>query len=120
MNETQWKAILRKDFDLHGISLSLHGHGMQAPGWPDLWVGTNIYTGWIELKSPDREVTTAQRIIGRKLERFGQFVVLRALPGWKGFCLSNAEEKRIEEFPLLDLHSGLEILRTIPEFLGQA
>jgi hypothetical protein len=50
---------------------------MQEPGWPDLYVSSKYFGGFIELKMSKGELSTAQKLIGRKLERNGAFVVLR-------------------------------------------
>lgn len=83
MTENQWKSLLRKAFEeFGGTALSLHGHGMQAPGWPDLYVAHKIWSGWFELKANDGALSTAQKIIGRRLERHGLFYVLRLDGEW--------------------------------------
>ncbi len=57
VSEFEWKAQLTED--LRGkaaLVLSLHGHAMQAPGWPDLYIAHRFWSGWLELK---REATLA-------------------------------------------------------------
>lgn len=82
MNETQWKAKLVASGRLIGAKvLSLHGHGMQAPGWPDIWVGSGIWTGWIELKMHDTEIQTNQKLVMKELEKLGASVIVRMEQG---------------------------------------
>ena len=92
-SENDWKAKLRRDAERHGIAFSVHGHGMQAPGWPDLYFATAQWVGWAELKSENRETTTAQRIVGRRLQIFDKFVIVRSLDNWKRIRVSDADEK---------------------------
>lgn len=58
--------------------LKIHGHAMQAPGWPDLYVAHPTYGGWIEMKAGST-LTAAQAGIGVSLLSRGQpFLVLQA------------------------------------------
>jgi len=111
-SETQWKAKLRRELDMVGVSLSLHGHGMQAPGWPDLFVGSSVWSGWVELKAHDGELNTAQRIVGRKLAALGLHVVARASRDWKTMLLETVEGERMPESMacgILDARRMLEL-----------
>lgn len=92
MRETDWKKTLRQDLERYGSALSLHGNMMQASGWPDLYMANKIWIGWIELKGPATKIETLQRIVGRQLQRHGQFVIVRASPTWEGFTVSDADE----------------------------
>jgi hypothetical protein len=93
--ENQWKAALVKELRAAGaLVLSVHGHAQQAPGWPDIYVAHCIWSGWIELKSHDGELSEAQRIVGRKLEALCQFAVMR--PSKKGLW----------KLPVLEEHDG--------------
>lgn len=75
--ENKWKAELKKALEGIGATVfSCHGHGMQAPGWPDLFVAHSIWSGWIELKMPNGRLSTSQKIVGRKLESRGIMAVL--------------------------------------------
>ena len=104
MTENKWKAALKKAFVEAGAdALSLHGHGMQAPGWPDLWIGHWRWSGWLELKAHKGELSTAQRIIGRKLERRQQFYCVRATAKWDGFTVEDSNgNAKFEALSLLD------------------
>mgnify|MGYP001615058920 CR=1 FL=1 len=112
-NEADWKSQLRKAFDTCGAqSLSLHGHGMQAPGWPDLWIGHHLWKGWIELKMWNGEVSTPQRIIGRKLEKIGSFFVLRATKD-KLFCRLEDHDGKVYNGADLPILGAREILERL-------
>ena len=68
--ENAWKARLKKDLEaLNGVVLSVHGHAMQAPGWPDLYVAHSRWSGWIELKMPRGSLSGIQVAVGKKLAR---------------------------------------------------
>ena len=87
VHESKWKAHLVKAF---GCALSLHGHGGQAPGWPDIFLATMSYSGWLELKR-GTQLSTAQRIIGRKLERFKMFYCVRLLSDDRSAQIENSD-----------------------------
>ena len=53
------------------LVLNLHGHMMQAPGWPDLYVAHWKWAGWLELKTEKDEPTTLQAQVIRDLKRRG-------------------------------------------------
>ncbi len=48
-----------------------HGHLMQASGWPDLWIGHPLWTGWLELKVEKRGYQDNQKDKIRELMRRG-------------------------------------------------
>lgn len=90
--ENQWKAKLKAAIEKDGgVCLSLHGHGMQASGWPDLWIGHRLYTGWIELKAHNGELRTDQKVVCRKLEFFQTVVILRADKLWQTCTLEDVK-----------------------------
>jgi hypothetical protein len=65
-----------------GAVLALVGHEMQASGWPDRYVASLTFRGWVEGKRDHRQVTTAQRVVARRLlERGDVYLVLRLLTG---------------------------------------
>ena len=82
-------------------------------GWPDLWVGSKIWSGWVELKAHDGELSTAQRIVGRKLTALGIFVVARASADWKTMLLETVEGDKMPESMacgILDARRMLELM----------
>lgn len=118
MNEAQWKARLRREFDTCGVSLSLHGHMMQAPGWPDLYVATTIWDGWIELKAFEGELSMAQRMVGRKLTVAAKnFVVLRASKDWLSMRLESWNGETWS--PWLLPKTPMTLVRHICEFCNE-
>lgn len=78
-HESQFWARLRACLTRAGAyCLKLHGHAMQAPGWPDVMVFHHTWTGGLELKWGRNALTQAQRLVGEKLgERGFPFLVLR-------------------------------------------
>lgn len=62
----------------NALTFKVHGHGMQAPGWPDLQVYHVRWTGQLELKVGSNSLSAAQRIvINRLVERGAPAFVLR-------------------------------------------
>ena len=47
--------------------LKLHGHAMQEPGWPDLYIAHPKFVGWIETKGVNTLVKTIQRTVMEEL-----------------------------------------------------
>ena len=43
-----------------GIAFNVHGHGMQAAGWPDLYIAHRQWTGWLELKVREGRASVLQ------------------------------------------------------------
>ena len=61
--ENKWKSEFRKWVErAGGICYLIHGHAMQAPGIPDVWVATRWWCGWIEFKQGLNHLSTAQRV----------------------------------------------------------
>lgn len=61
MKETNFQRILVTSFRQSGaIVFNTHGHGMQVAGIPDLYVASNIWTGWLELKTGTNKATLLQ------------------------------------------------------------
>lgn len=89
LGENAWKAALRAQAGGH--ALSVHGHGMQAPGWPDLYVHLGSWRGWLELKQHDGRLSTIQRTVVRRLNSAvpGTAFVLRADRHGDGFAVED-------------------------------
>lgn len=56
---------------VNALTLKVHGHAMQQPGWPDLQVYHVRWSGHLELKVGRNQLTAAQRIIMEELNRRG-------------------------------------------------
>lgn len=67
---------------LGALVFNVHGHGMQAAGWPDLQVYHPSWTGHLELKVGDNRLTTLQKLrIHDLVERGTPAYVLRWVEG---------------------------------------
>lgn len=52
MKEGDFQKWFIKTLKLCGaLTFNVHGHGMQAVGWPDVYVAHRMYHGWVELKA---------------------------------------------------------------------
>lgn len=61
LTETRLTAKLVKAFRQMGAEvLNIHGSGQQAPGWPDCFVCSKIWSGFIEFKGPKTRIETHQ------------------------------------------------------------
>lgn len=72
--ETKITSRLVKEIrEVHGRHsvFNLHGHSMQAPGWPDLYFCLPGLQAWVEAKSASRELTLAQELVGWHLRDCG-------------------------------------------------
>lgn len=61
--------LLKSLRDIGARVLKLHGHAMQAAGWPDTYVTHPKFSGWVELKSLDRKTEPLQKKIMNELRR---------------------------------------------------
>jgi len=53
-SESQYQKFLGDKLRSAGaMVLKLHGHAQQSSGWPDLFIGHRIWTGWLEVKFQD-------------------------------------------------------------------
>lgn len=117
MRETEWKSKLKKEFESIGAKvLSLHGHAMQAPGWPDLYVCHPIWSGWIELKMHDGELSTAQKIVGNSLECQRLAVVLVADEEERHCFVRSFSNERVDTVAAPILHAR-QILERIQSWI---
>jgi len=72
MKESALQTRVMRQLRARGaLVFNVHGHGMQEPGWPDLYVAHVRWQGWVELKVEGRKLGTAQRIIIRRLVERG-------------------------------------------------
>ncbi|PHR91989.1 MAG: hypothetical protein COA69_09495 [Robiginitomaculum sp.] len=62
-------ALIKGMRDRGAQVFNCHGHMMQEPGWPDLWVGHPKFQGWIELKVGHNGLSGKQRVILKRLWR---------------------------------------------------
>ena len=68
-NETKLTARLVKAWsEMLCEVISIHGSGMQAPGWPDVFLVSTSWTGFIEFKGPTTATKGHQTRILRRLE----------------------------------------------------
>jgi hypothetical protein len=66
--------ILRKEHKAE--ILKLHGHGWQAPGWPDMYIVHQRFTGWLETKGKHTELSIKQVKVFKKLYEHGVYVII--------------------------------------------
>ena len=72
------KSIVKTIRAVGGKTFNVHGHAMQAPGWPDLQVYHRWWTGHLELKVGKNKATPKQRKVMLDLiERGTDAYVLR-------------------------------------------
>ena len=64
-NETKLTTRLVKAWrEMHCEVLNIHGGGyMQAPGWPDVFICSRVWSGWIEFKGPKTPIEAHQKRI---------------------------------------------------------
>ncbi len=68
------KSLVRELRDAGAVILKIHGHAMQAPGWPDLYIAHHAIPGggaWLELKRDGHEPTELQAAVIRRLRAAG-------------------------------------------------
>lgn len=81
ISEAKFQKKVIASFKQRGaMVLNIHGHAMQAPGWPDLCIVMHQWNGWLELKREDGKLSTIQKLIIEELSRRGQNAfVLRSI-----------------------------------------
>jgi len=61
MRESRFQSIVKaKMLGAGAMVFNVHGHAMQAPGWPDLQVYSPLWTGHLELKTMTGKPTVLQ------------------------------------------------------------
>jgi hypothetical protein len=85
--ETQLTSqLLRAGRMCRAEILSLHGHDMQAPGWPDAYIAHPYWIGWIEFKGPNTKIEPhQQKIIASLRDKGVNVFVVRFLEQEKLF-----------------------------------
>lgn len=114
MSETAWTAkLVVRLRRLNAQVLNVHGHDMQAPGWPDLYVAHRRWSGWLEVKTAKGRLRKVQQLVidGLRARNVPAFV-LRAgdpmeLENHEGEFLGEARDER----ELLSLLEELENTR---------
>lgn len=119
MNESKFqKMVIRSLKDTGAMTFNVHGHAMQAAGWPDIYVAHPKWQGWIELKVTarlrDLQVVRIEDLLARDVNafvlRWKEERVIASIPvnrdlvdleetGWKEFRLKPLgflEEVRIQ------------------------
>lgn len=82
-SETRFKEELVRQLQSEGaLTFKVHGHAMQASGWPDLQVYSRVWTGHLELKVGSESASPLQkRIIDQLRIRGTRAWVLRYVRG---------------------------------------
>lgn len=126
--ETRLSSRLIKEFNTTGGKvLNLHGHGMQAPGWPDTCVSHKLWSGWIEFKGRNTPISAIQNNVFTHLaENFGKPVfVVRILEcnggsvksQWK-FEITDwkTQDSLVTELGAGDRETAIKLLNTLANF----
>ena len=108
MKETKFQADLVAKLKAGGAyTFNVHGHAMQASGWPDLQVYSPVWTGHLELKVGRNKAAPLQNARIRELRRRGVFAFVL----WETGVLQDHEGKG---HGVLDLEqTGFEILQQL-------
>lgn len=71
-NEREFQAWVRNTLKKCDCEvLNVHGHALQASGWPDLYFAHGMISGWLELKFKSGKLTYLQEIRIRRLRSKG-------------------------------------------------
>lgn len=92
MRETKFQTQVKEALEEIGcLVFNVHGSLMQSTGWPDLWVGSPHWTGWIELKSENGgKPQGMQRVRIREMKR-------RSVPVWVLREVDEGRSARLED-----------------------
>jgi hypothetical protein len=80
------------------IIFKIHGHGMQAPGWPDFFIASEEFTGWVETKGSDTEVSDLQRIVIGRLKKFNVPVYVLRFVGERYFVFEDEDKNELANY----------------------
>jgi len=76
--ETKLTARLVKSFREMGAEvLNVHGNAQQAIGWPDCFVCSKLWSGWIEFKGPKTRLEPHQAHIIKALGKTENIWIIR-------------------------------------------
>lgn len=100
MNESQFRDRIKELIPIHYFKI--HGNMMQKSGWPDVYVYSRIWTGWLELKvgSNKADPLQVQCIKALKMQHVPAFV-LRGLTK-RAAILEDENGNTISPIVLLD------------------
>ena len=95
--ETQITADLIKHLrhKCHAMILNLHGHAMQAAGWPDFYISHWECHAWIECKGPKTVVQPLQKKIMTELSNRNEYVFILRFTLPKVYSLRTISEEEI-------------------------
>ena len=111
-NEFQ-KRVVKLLRDEGGVVFNVHGHGMQAPGWPDLYIALpaselfGSWQGWLELKTKKNKATPLQAHRIQKLQKVGCPAAVLRLVNWP-LCHVEMLDKTLNYLRLLECLGQLE------------
>lgn len=114
MNETDFKNRIKSMIQDCGLGFfKVHGSRMQTCGWPDVYLFSRIWTGWLELKVGKNPADPLQRVQIRNLrmQHVPAFVLRGITP--KLAILEDENGKEIGQIILSDGPGLLEQLKRL-------
>lgn len=98
--------LVRGGRTARAMILNVHGHKMQTPGWPDLYIAHKLWTGFLEMKGPRTKIEPhQQQIIGGLKERNVSVYVVRFIgqeDSWWRFRIQDEYDRRHKIFEIED------------------
>lgn len=102
VKENVFQGRMKKALEqFNATVLNIHGHSMQRPGIPDLYVAHVHGSCWIELKVGDNWLSQRQRVVCKELASRRDIVLVVRHEGhiirvfnWKGAELWESKEER--------------------------
>ncbi|UOF80087.1 vrR-nuc domain [Caudoviricetes sp.] len=96
------------------MTFKIHGHLMQAGGWPDTYVAHPMWRGWIEFKVDGNNLDPRQRAIGEGLIKRGdRFVVARFVTQDNVMQIEDVDENLLSVLGFSMLDAGSAVLQTL-------
>ncbi len=110
--ESYWQGALKDEFRLVGaIVLNKIGTAQEGGGWPDLWVGSPHFQGWLEVKTETGKFRPDQVTIVRHMRRCNVPAAFIRMPSMRLFDERGKELGQAEG-------RGIELLRSLARILG--
>ena len=107
------KRIIKMVRDDGGIVFNVHGHGMQTPGWPDLYIALpeselfDSWQGWVELKVGKNKATPLQEHRITQLQKVGCPACVLRLLGWP-MCQIEHKDSALNYLRLVEVLGEVE------------
>lgn len=94
------KELVREIRATGAVVLNKIGNQMEGSGWPDLWIGSPLFQGWLEVKNEtagfERQVAMMKKLARCSVPVFGIRMPSRRIYSWDGRLMDSSNLEGIE------------------------